>query len=360
MSNLNGQLLAAAIKKQKAFNQDLEDGAHVLLYPDARVITNIPGTDTPFTVQMYKEAIGKPYQRITLYICTLEAVENSCYTGTTSSSDEDSVVFAKLPSGDSLADTVVSLDLSWHLFLIKVNLFYFSQSFVCCMQVWDFPNEQSTPRMDNSLPGPLRHPQPASDRDGEPTPFQEEVQSAPGQNTFYSNYTTVYALIIIDSQSEPEEETEQTAEEITEYLTAPDIVAELSAKIKNTSCSRFNINRANVWDGAIRGFKGASFDPSHQMQVKFTDDEGQTEDGVDTGGPKREFLTLLMECLRMRRIFDGPQDRKFLKFDNAAAKDDEYFHAGRMIATSIVQKHKEKKKKTSCHGSLSQNLILNV
>ncbi|XP_034054504.1 G2/M phase-specific E3 ubiquitin-protein ligase-like [Gymnodraco acuticeps] len=186
--------------------------------------------------------------------------------------------------------------------------------------------------MDNSLPGPLRHPQPASDRDGEPTPFQEEVQSAPGQNTFYS----------------------------TEYLTAPDIVAELSAKIKNTSCSRFNINRANVWDGAIRGFKGASFDPSHQMQVKFTDDEGQTEDGVDTGGPKREFLTLLMECLRMRRIFDGPQDRKFLTFDNAAAKDDEYFHAGRMIATSIVQKHKEKKKKTSCHGSLSQNLILNA
>ncbi|XP_034051581.1 uncharacterized protein LOC117532378 [Gymnodraco acuticeps] len=283
------ELLAAAIKKQKAFNQDLEDGAHVLLYPDARVITNIPGTDTPFTVQMYKEAIGKPYQRITLYICTLEAVENSCYTGTTSSSDEDSVVVAKLPSGDSLADTVV----------------------------WDFPNEQSTPRMDNSLPGPLRHPQPASDRDGEPTPFQEEVQSAPGQNTFYSNYTTVYALIIIDSQSEPEEETEQTAEEITEYLTAPDIVAELSAKIKNTSCSRFNINRANVWDGAIRSFKVASFDPSHQMQVKFTDDEGQTEDGVDTGGPKREFLTLLMECLRMRRIFDGPQDRKFLKFDNA-------------------------------------------
>ncbi|KAF3850468.1 hypothetical protein F7725_012240 [Dissostichus mawsoni] len=67
----------------------------------------------------------------------------------------------------------------------------------------------------------------------------------------------------------------------TEYLTAEDIVAELSATITNSS--RFNIN---VWDGAIRGFKGASFDPSHEMSVKFTDDEGQTEDGVDTGGPK--------------------------------------------------------------------------
>ncbi|XP_034086475.1 G2/M phase-specific E3 ubiquitin-protein ligase-like [Gymnodraco acuticeps] len=86
-----------------------------------------------------------------------------------------------------------------------------------------------------------------------------------------------------------------------EYLTAEDIVAELSAKITNTSCSRFNINRASVWDGAIRSFKGASFDPSHEMSVKFTDDEGHTEDGGDTGGPKREFLTLLMECLRMKK-----------------------------------------------------------
>ncbi|KAJ4929145.1 hypothetical protein JOQ06_004764 [Pogonophryne albipinna] len=39
----------------------------------------------------------------------------------------------------------------------------------------------------------------------------------------------------------------------------------------------------------------------------------------------------------MRRM-DGclKPDRKFLTFDNAAAKDEEYFHAGRMIATSIV------------------------
>ncbi|XP_034087556.1 G2/M phase-specific E3 ubiquitin-protein ligase-like isoform X2 [Gymnodraco acuticeps] len=132
---------------------------------------------------------------------------------------------------------------------------------------------------------------------GKNSPFQEEVQSAPGQNHFYSNYTTVYALIIIDSQSEPEDNMEQS----TEYLTAAHIVAELSAEITNTSCSRFNINRASVWDGAIRGFKGASFDPSHEMSVKFTDDEGHTEDGGDTGGPKREFLTLLMERLRMKK-----------------------------------------------------------
>lgn len=72
------QVLAAAVKKQKAFNVDLEDCAHVLLYPDAREVNNIPGTDIPFTVQKYKEAIGKSYQRIMFYICTVEDFANSC------------------------------------------------------------------------------------------------------------------------------------------------------------------------------------------------------------------------------------------------------------------------------------------
>lgn len=67
------QVLAAATKKLKAFNQDMEDGEYVLLYPDGTQIKNIPGTDTAFTIAHYKEAVGKDYQRITLYICTLDA-----------------------------------------------------------------------------------------------------------------------------------------------------------------------------------------------------------------------------------------------------------------------------------------------
>ncbi len=100
-------------------------------------------------------------------------------------------------------------------------------------------------------------------------------------------------------------------------VTAADIISELFAKTTRTSHSRFNINRANVWDGAVRGFRRALFDPSHEILVRFTDDEGQAEDGLDNGGPKHEFLTLLMDCLRTRRIFDGPEDRKFITFDSA-------------------------------------------
>lgn len=74
-----------------------------------------------------------------------------------------------------------------------------------------------------------------------------------------------------------------------ENLTAAHIISELSGQ--RTSCSRFNINHGNVLDRAIHGFKCASYDLSHEILVKFTDDEERNEDGVDTGGPKCEFLT---------------------------------------------------------------------
>ncbi|XP_055009244.1 G2/M phase-specific E3 ubiquitin-protein ligase-like isoform X1 [Boleophthalmus pectinirostris] len=303
------QLLAAAVKKHMDFNQDMQDVVHVLLYPDGRQVRNIPGTNDPFTVQKYKEAIGKAYQRITLYICTAEDFETSCYTGQ-SSSEDDSVVHVNLPSVESeLSDTVV----------------------------WDTPDNVSTPKTDNILQGPSRCQQPESHQDGQQSTPQDQLRSSQNLNTWYSNYTTMYAPIVVDSESETDDHIDYPAEHPQVLnLTAEDIVSDLASKITNTSYSRFNINRANIWDGAIRGFKRPSYDPSHEILVKFTDDEGRAEDAVDTGGPKREFLTLLMDCLRSRRIFDGPDDRKFLTFDCAAARDDEYFHVGRMIATSIV------------------------
>ncbi|KAM4587352.1 G2/M phase-specific E3 ubiquitin-protein ligase-like [Odontesthes bonariensis] len=205
------------------------------------------------------------------------------------------------------------------------------------MQLWDGPDNASSPRMENILNEPFRHTQPGSDQDGGQTKVQELLKSTQDHNkNYYSNYTNVYAPIIVDSDSEPEEHMEHCAEESTDHKTAADIISELYAKTTQTSHSRFNINRGNVWDGAVRGFKRASFDPSNEILVRFTDDEGQAEDGLDNGGPKREFLTLLMNCLRTRRIFDGPEDRKFITLDSKAAKDDEYFLAGKMIATSIV------------------------
>lgn len=51
------------------------------------------------------------------------------------------------------------------------------------------------------------------------------------------------------------------------------------------------------------------------MLVRFTDDAGVFEEGIDTGGPRREFLTLLMKHLRDRHIFDGPEGQRYLVYN---------------------------------------------
>lgn len=62
-------LLNQAVKKMKDFNPYIKEGHFLLLYPDGTEVINIPGTQRPFTLEAYKTEVGKPYQRITLFIC---------------------------------------------------------------------------------------------------------------------------------------------------------------------------------------------------------------------------------------------------------------------------------------------------
>ncbi|XP_030578489.1 uncharacterized protein LOC115775120 isoform X2 [Archocentrus centrarchus] len=103
------KLLGAAIKKLKDFNQDMEAGEYILLYPDGSQVKNIPGTDTPFTIQLYKEAVGKSYQRITLFVCIIEGFLSESPRDESDSEDEedDEVIVRVPPIMSPLSDTVV-------------------------------------------------------------------------------------------------------------------------------------------------------------------------------------------------------------------------------------------------------------
>lgn len=79
---------------------------------------------------------------------------------------------------------------------------------------------------------------------------------------------------------------------------AHEIIANLALAVDHKKVSRFNISRSDVWDGAVRGFNRSTYSDNNDMFVKFNDDAGCFEEGLDTGGPRREFLTLLMSHLR--------------------------------------------------------------
>lgn len=134
----------------------------------------------------------------------------------------------------------------------------------------------------------------------------------------YSKYTDLYAPGVEEEDEElvavNVENFHHTAvEEVN--ITLPDIVANLLLPIDHKRVSRFDISRANVWDGAVRGFKRTTYSETCDMLVRFTDDAGVSEEGIDTGGPRRKFLTLLMKHLEDRPIFDGPEGHRFLVYN---------------------------------------------
>lgn len=67
--------------------------------------------------------------------------------------------------------------------------------------------------------------------------------------------------------------------------------------------------------GMEHGFRRSSFSEKSDLLVKFSDDAGSFEEGIDNGGPKREFLTLLMSQLQSRPIFEGPPESRYLVYN---------------------------------------------
>ena len=95
VNDLIGQeeLLNKAVDKQSRFNSVLisnEPRLYKLLFGNhARVqeVRTIPGSDEPFTLRRYKEEIGKPYSKISFFLCSL--ADYLEHTINSSSSDED-------------------------------------------------------------------------------------------------------------------------------------------------------------------------------------------------------------------------------------------------------------------------------
>ena len=71
------EILEKSIEKHSNHDQffcGVEDWS--LLYPDQKKVEYIPGTNIPFTLQQYKEDLGKPFSKIDLYLCKAYYIMN--------------------------------------------------------------------------------------------------------------------------------------------------------------------------------------------------------------------------------------------------------------------------------------------
>ncbi|KAJ7379347.1 hypothetical protein OS493_016581 [Desmophyllum pertusum] len=93
------------------------------------------------------------------------------------------------------------------------------------------------------------------------------------------------------------------------------------------------VRRRHIWSDALRAFSKADFHTGVLLSVHFIGEEA-----ADMGGPRREFLRLLMRSLVTESgVLTGSDTRKTFSSSPIHVTQMRYFHAGRMVATSLLQ-----------------------
>lgn len=69
------EVFSMALTKREAYDKSFDTKlSWNLVYPDGQLCSTLPGqAEQEFTVRKYKEDLGKPYNRITLYLCPEES-----------------------------------------------------------------------------------------------------------------------------------------------------------------------------------------------------------------------------------------------------------------------------------------------
>ncbi len=89
---------------------------------------------------------------------------------------------------------------------------------------------------------------------------------------------------------------------------------------------RIHVRRSNLFSDALRQFS------TKMLSVRFLG-----EPGSDEGGPRREFLHLLLNEIFSGSLFSGFPSHVVPRHNINAVSDNTFFYIRKMVATSIVQ-----------------------
>jgi hypothetical protein len=65
-------LLQKSVDKHKRHYKQFDNGdIYIILYRDMTQVKNLPGSNTPFTLGVYKRDLLKPYSKIFFWLCSI-------------------------------------------------------------------------------------------------------------------------------------------------------------------------------------------------------------------------------------------------------------------------------------------------
>ncbi|XP_071119431.1 G2/M phase-specific E3 ubiquitin-protein ligase-like [Haliotis cracherodii] len=118
------------------------------------------------------------------------------------------------------------------------------------------------------------------------------------------------------------------------------IVREHWSRCREFGACQISVNRDAVWGRSMAFFKDVAVsNKAKQLMVVFTDSEDRHEEGVDTGGPRREYLRLLLQSIVSdSKMLHGDENQGFLIRPHISAYWKNHFRVmGVMLATIIAQ-----------------------
>ena len=91
-----------------------------------------------------------------------------------------------------------------------------------------------------------------------------------------------------------------------------DMLAHLATQLDGSDDRRnlVNVDRDDVLEGAAIAWASPRFNPLQKLSVRFIG-----ENGIDDGGPSREFLRLAMTAIKDSPLMGGPDEAKLINLD---------------------------------------------
>ncbi|XP_072157206.1 G2/M phase-specific E3 ubiquitin-protein ligase [Bemisia tabaci] len=119
-------------------------------------------------------------------------------------------------------------------------------------------------------------------------------------------------------------------------VTYKNIIQQLGSQLTDTKQTPLYISRSRVFRSAGTGLTNSSFNPKGDIFVKFMDEWGLDERGVDTGGLRNEFFRLALKEVSMSPMFEGEHMSRNLALHADSLRLNDYKTAGIIMALAIV------------------------
>lgn len=112
-----------------------------------------------------------------------------------------------------------------------------------------------------------------------------------------------------------------------------DILSSIQVNEIEDGFQMIRVRRKHIWEDSLRAFKKQSFSCKKPLKVHFIGEEAE-----DAGGPKREYLRLLMRALEEKSgILEGLDNHKVFTSNPLLVYNNVYFIGGLMVSVSLTQ-----------------------